>query len=592
MSQHGQQRRSSVQADDDDDLQLSPLTPASAATGNNDDDVEEPPPRKSSLGGLQQPMLFDDDSAQQGGQTHPTQQQHVSLRELKCNPLEDEAENAIVRGIEARERKEKAEGYQEPVGAGIFDGVSDEALKIVLEEEEGSSDNDSGGDADNKADDNVSTSHAGASSSIGRSPPSSPMMRRRPFPNKSAAASVGIGRGPTNFQDLANQLKNAQSSRFLAAAAANKSRRDLGLTTGVGRSKFDDEEGDSKEDGDSDDGRELCAADAMVRNMNKMLGLPNRHVDVKEDKAVARRRVSDGNNLDDAFDIEAQHPIPPGSPSRSAAASEARADADADADADQAPAGPIVEEKTGLVVQDTEKQKDDEPVSALRALGRVFAVRGLNILGDISSSINVKFVLKVMVGFLILPSMIVSAILFYAAGNPMPGEPGELAKSSYSWWILFIGARQVCTLALSKLTEIIVVDVLTLKSRTLLKLFGPLVSLLIIQARGWPYVLTFWGVFNFAFLQGRHSFAKVSFLLEDIGFVDLALGPFGYIFSVRCILTQLDLPLYSIYHTISTGSFIPTLLGSTNVPRVWYIRIAIQPVPLCTRMPIFEFSSP
>ena len=259
----------------------------------------------------------------------------------------------------------------------------------------------------------------------------------------------------------------------------------------------------------------------MVRNMNKMLGLPNRHVDVKEDKAMARRRISDGNSFDVSFDIEAQHPIPPRSPPRSSpqqpkksaaqnwakvrlavnasatmanvATATAASEAKADADADQATAGPIVKEDVVAVTQDAAKQKDDEPVSALRALGRVFAVRSQNILGDISSSINVKFALKVMVGFLILPSMIVSAILFYAAGNPMPGEPGQLAQSSYSWWILFIGARQVCTLALSKLTEIIVVDVLTLKSRTLLKLFGPLVSLLIIQARGWPYVLTFWG---------------------------------------------------------------------------------------------------
>jgi hypothetical protein len=115
-----------------------------------------------------------------------------------------------------------------------------------------------------------------------------------------------------------------------------------------------------------------------------------------------------------------------------------------------------------------------------------------------------------MVGFLIVPSMLVSAILFYAAGNPMSGEPGEFAQSSISWWILFIGARQVCTLSLSKLTEVIVVDVMTLKSRTLRKLFGPWVSLLIIQARGWPYIVTFWAVWNFALLQGRHSFAKVS----------------------------------------------------------------------------------
>ena len=54
------------------------------------------------------------------------------------------------------------------------------------------------------------------------------------------------------------------------------------------------------------------------------------------------------------------------------------------------------------------------------------------------------------------------------------------------------------------------VDVLTLRTRTVLKIFGPFVSLLIIQARGWPYIVTFWAVWNFALLQGRHSFAKVS----------------------------------------------------------------------------------
>ena len=95
------------------------------------------------------------------------------------------------------------------------------------------------------------------------------------------------------------------------------------------------------------------------------------------------------------------------------AAAAASEKAKVDVNADQAQAGPIIEENAGVVAQDAAKRKDDEPVSALRALGRVFAVRSQNILGDISSSINVKFALKVLVGILILPSMIVSAILFY-----------------------------------------------------------------------------------------------------------------------------------------------------------------------------------
>jgi len=563
--------------------QVSPLTPASTCTTADE--------LAASLGsGLQQPILVEEErDSGAGPQTlEPTDllplrsslelrsadamfinestsarqqlllQGHtgarLSLRELATNPLDDEAENVIVRAIEARERREKADaGYQEPVGAGIFGGVTDAALNIVMEE---GSDNDSS-DGDKKKNDGVALRFVGTD---GRPPesssPSSQRKQSSPTCTKSAASVESYGSnqlqprhcrtlttpcgrntGPTtcNFQVLTNQLKNAQSNRFLSAAAANKSRSDLDLA-GFRGSGSDGEDRSNKEY-DVDQGRDLCAADAMVRNMNKMLGLPNRQMDVEGERTARGREVSGGGNriLDAAFDIEAQLPMPSASSSRpspqqpkSAAqnwakvrlavktsttiASVAAVASELKAGAEAGKAQEVVSNiaESGSAPAPNKNQKDDEPTSYLKALGRVFAVRSQNILGDISSSLNVKFALKVMVGFLIVPSMIVSAILFYGAGNPMPDERGELDQGSYSWWILFIGARQICTLALSGITEILVIDVLTLKSRTLLKLFGPLVSLLIIQARGWPYILTFWGVFNFAFLQGRHSFAKVS----------------------------------------------------------------------------------
>ena len=110
-------------------------------------------------------------------------------------------------------------------------------------------------------------------------------------------------------------------------------------------------------------------------------------------------------------------------------------------------------------------------------------------------------------------ALFTSAVLFFAAGNPMTGTKTErnanpLVYASCSWWVNFIGARQLCTLVLSRFTEILMVGgVLTLRTRTVLKMFGPLVSLLVMQARGWPHIVTFWAVWNFAFLQSGKALA-------------------------------------------------------------------------------------
>ena len=141
-----------------------------------------------------------------------------------------------------------------------------------------------------------------------------------------------------------------------------------------------------------------------------------------------------------------------------------------------------------------------------------FAKKCSVIYADISSTLKLKKMIKYSAGLIFL-ALFISAVLFFVAGNPMTGTKNErnanpLVYASYSWWVNFIGARQLCTLVLSRFTEILMVDVLTLRTRTVLKIFGPFVSLLVIQARGWPYIVTFWAVWNFAFLQGKHSLAK------------------------------------------------------------------------------------
>jgi len=39
-------------------------------------------------------------------------------------------------------------------------------------------------------------------------------------------------------------------------------------------------------------------------------------------------------------------------------------------------------------------------------------------------------------------------------------------------------------------------------------LFGPLVTLVVLQSKGWPVTLFFWGVYDFGLLYGKYEFAK------------------------------------------------------------------------------------
>ncbi|KAK1737000.1 mechanosensitive ion channel family protein [Skeletonema marinoi] len=98
----------------------------------------------------------------------------------------------------------------------------------------------------------------------------------------------------------------------------------------------------------------------------------------------------------------------------------------------------------------------------------------------------------------LVPALAVSAFLFYHLGNPSPKilENG----ATLSWWIIF-GLRNYMTLQLAYGSEYVIVDVLALRSTVLLGLLGPLPTLYIIQAKGWPLVSIFWGLWSLALIQ-------------------------------------------------------------------------------------------
>jgi hypothetical protein len=102
-----------------------------------------------------------------------------------------------------------------------------------------------------------------------------------------------------------------------------------------------------------------------------------------------------------------------------------------------------------------------------------------------------------------LPLAAVAWVLFYGFGNPnLDVLPDQ--NPSIAWWCNF-AVRQIATLEMSRILQYLVVDCLFFQTRAC-KLFGPLVTLIAIQAKGWPLVLFFWGLIDLTILHGDDDF--------------------------------------------------------------------------------------
>ena len=100
---------------------------------------------------------------------------------------------------------------------------------------------------------------------------------------------------------------------------------------------------------------------------------------------------------------------------------------------------------------------------------------------------NAKTYIKNVVLYIVVPLTGIAAILFYLSGNPSTGvspdgSPGS--KASASWWLLFT-VRQVVTLSMALAMQGLIIDFLSLGTKTMLRLTGPVLTLLIVQSKGW-----------------------------------------------------------------------------------------------------------
>lgn len=145
-------------------------------------------------------------------------------------------------------------------------------------------------------------------------------------------------------------------------------------------------------------------------------------------------------------------------------------------------------------------------------------------LQDTTSHSSAYHLFKISIFFIMLPSAGIAFILFYLADNPPTGvvdlehyrETGEYLNkngepinentASSSWWLLFLGVRQVTLLLVAKFIEMFFIDFLAVRTKFSVNVFGPWATLFILQTKGWPFLIFTWGMLSLALLTGTKPF--------------------------------------------------------------------------------------
>lgn len=118
-----------------------------------------------------------------------------------------------------------------------------------------------------------------------------------------------------------------------------------------------------------------------------------------------------------------------------------------------------------------------------------------------------------------------SSTLFIASSNVLSRIPNSLRQTAVSWWLLFV-VRQTVTFMFAKLTQSILVDLWSLRTKLSLRCFGPFVTLFLIQAKGFPFIIFFWGIYDFALLWGGRPFAKHWLYWQDVKWLEMVRSKF------------------------------------------------------------------
>lgn len=123
-------------------------------------------------------------------------------------------------------------------------------------------------------------------------------------------------------------------------------------------------------------------------------------------------------------------------------------------------------------------------------------------------SSSVKLYVKSVTCYLILPAMATACILFYFFDNPTSDS-----GASVSWWLVLV-CRELVVFSMALAMQIFVIDFLALGTELILRSCGPIVTLIVVHAKGWPFVTFCWGMLSFGLLYGS-SFARHWLYFQD-----------------------------------------------------------------------------
>lgn len=135
---------------------------------------------------------------------------------------------------------------------------------------------------------------------------------------------------------------------------------------------------------------------------------------------------------------------------------------------------------------------------------RFWCFRGYGGLGEVLNPTAlargfVRFVTTSYFAVIGVPAALLALFLHYVMGNPsLEFLPGD---ATMAWWLLFL-SKQTFMLELSIYIEYCLVDGLALRSKWAVKLLGPLFTLSVIQAKGWPFLTVCWSLLDMVFLHG------------------------------------------------------------------------------------------
>jgi hypothetical protein len=111
---------------------------------------------------------------------------------------------------------------------------------------------------------------------------------------------------------------------------------------------------------------------------------------------------------------------------------------------------------------------------------------------------DIKYLFKMFL-YLMAPCLGIAAVLFYLAGNPQGAY-----NSSISWWFIYV-VRLSITLLLAQLSQFLLIDFICLETRLAVMAVGRMLTLMAVQAKGWPLICVLWVSWNLAILYGARQ---------------------------------------------------------------------------------------